>query len=230
MTKVKVYAPNKGYNGRTGDVVFTDGVAEVAEDARELGYFREAGYGIGGRPDAPSDPEANVQWPDPHTHKDDTFGSPLRDAAVDPLPSDYLPPINAGKFHPHSSKVVAPGIHAVGPAPIRPGEVFVDDAAKQEAAETALAKRVLVEGQPATIVASDEPAGGPLGLSDPGSVEMGTRPENLARGTTAPTAAPTKAPAKSANKAAWVDYAVSRGMGRDEAEDTSLPELKKQYG
>jgi hypothetical protein len=83
------------------------------------------------------------------------LGSPLRDAAVDPKPWDYLPPTNAGEADPHGPLVVAPGIHGVGPKPIRAGEVFVDDPKKQEAAETALAEAVLVKGQPAT--ANTEP-------------------------------------------------------------------------
>jgi hypothetical protein len=48
---------------------------------------------------------------------------------------------------------VAPGIHAVGPAPIAPGPVPADTKA-QDDKETALAQHVLVEGQPATIVAN----------------------------------------------------------------------------
>lgn len=75
-------------------------------------------------------------------------GSPLRDAAVDPKPWDFLPPTNAGEEDPHGPLVVAPGLHGVGPKPIRGGEVFVDDTDKQNDAETALAVEVLVEGQP----------------------------------------------------------------------------------
>ena len=107
----------------------------------------------------------------------ESFGSPNRDAAVDPRPGDYLPPTNAGKADPHGPLVVAPGIHGVGPAPIRPGETFVDDTAKQEAAETKLATEVLVKGESATSVAETFDADknmGPLGLSDPGSAHMGT--------------------------------------------------------
>ena len=78
-------------------------------------------------------------------------GSPLRDAAVDPKPWDFLPPINVGEADPHGPLVVAPGIHGVGPKPIRGGEVFVDNPDKQEKAETDLAEEVLVEGKPATV-------------------------------------------------------------------------------
>lgn len=76
-------------------------------------------------------------------------GTPLRDAAVDPKPWDFLPPTNAGEADPHGPLVVAPGIHGVGPKPIRGGEVFVDNPEKQEKAETALAEAVLVEGESA---------------------------------------------------------------------------------
>ncbi len=79
------------------------------------------------------------------------IGSPLRDAAVDPKPWDFLPPTNAGEADPHGPLVVAPGIHGVGPKPIRGGEVFVDNPEKQEKAETNLAEKVLVEGEPATV-------------------------------------------------------------------------------
>ena len=86
-------------------------------------------------------------------------GSPLRDAAVDPKPWDFLPPTNAGEADPHGPLVVAPGIHGDGPKGIRPGDVLVHDTDAQAAAETALAQAVLVEGQdkPAAIAAADTP-------------------------------------------------------------------------
>lgn len=63
-------------------------------------------------------------------------GTPLRDAAVDPRPSDFLPPTNAGEANPHGPEVVAPGLHADEHVrPIRPGEVHVDDPAVQSDAE-----------------------------------------------------------------------------------------------
>lgn len=76
-------------------------------------------------------------------------GSPLRDAAVDPKPWDFLPPTNAGEADPHGPLVVAPGIHGVGPKPIRGGEVFLDNPEKQNEAETELAEAVLVDGESA---------------------------------------------------------------------------------
>jgi len=84
-------------------------------------------------------------------------GSPLRDAAVDPKPWDFLPPTNAGEADPHGPLVVAPGLHGVGPKPIRGGEVFVDAPKKQAKAETDLAQAVLVDGQPATVNTGPEP-------------------------------------------------------------------------
>lgn len=39
-----------------------------------------------------------------------------------------------------------------------------------------------------------------------------------------------EAPAQSDNKAAWVDYAVSQGADRDEAESMTKAELIDQYG
>jgi len=227
MAKVKVYAPNKAYGGSTGSARFEAGVAEVDSDAPEMAYFRAAGYGIGKPAGEPEDPEANVEWPDPHTHADESFGSPLRDAAVDPEPGDYLAPINAGEAHPHSSKVVSPGIHGVGPAPIRPGEVFVDDPAKQEAEEKDLAKRVLIDHEPATTVATMQHGEGPLGLSDPGSVAMGTDPDALAA---AKAAAGVTRPNNGQSQAMWVDYAVSQGADRAEVEDMKRADLIERYG
>jgi hypothetical protein len=242
--KVKVYAPNRAYTGNVGNdpenqAKFEAGVAEVASDSPLLRYFREAGYGIGKRPeDRDEDAEDQVDWPDPRSHRVET--GMLRDAAVDPVPSDYLAPINAGEAHPRSSKVVSPGIHGVAPAPIRPGEVFVDDVARQEVEEKRLAERVLVDRDPATIIESDEGPGGPLGLSDPGSVEMGERGAVEVRKAEAeaaraaedatPAAAVTQAPGKGARKAEWVSYAVSQGMARDEAEDLSIPKLQERFG
>lgn len=135
----------------------------------------------------------------------ETFGSPNRDAAVDPRPIDYLPPTNAGKADPHGPLVVAPGIHAVGPAPIRPGNVHVDDPAQQAKEETSLAQSVLVDREPATDIAVEFNADknmGPLGLSDPGSVEQGKNPDTTTdtEPTTTAAATNTKKPAAAKEK------------------------------
>ncbi|WP_313816352.1 hypothetical protein [Citricoccus sp.] len=79
-----------------------------------------------------ADPRAYV---DPILH-----GTPLRDAAVDPRPTDFLPPTNAGLEgevgNPHGPNVISPEIHgSQGVRPVRPGDVS-DDPAIQSAAET----------------------------------------------------------------------------------------------
>lgn len=56
-------------------------------------------------------------------------GTPLRDAAVDPDETDFLPPVNAGTADPHGPEVYAPGIHALQDLrPVRPGPVASDPA------------------------------------------------------------------------------------------------------
>lgn len=67
------------------------------------------------------------------------LGTPLRDAAVDPEPGDFLPPTNAGAEgelgNPHGPTVVSPEIHASeGTRPVHPGAVS-STAATQSAAE-----------------------------------------------------------------------------------------------
>lgn len=86
--------------------------------------------------DSPTDEQAVA---DPReVHRDTLVGTPLRDAAVDPRPGDFLAPVNAGQANPHGPEVVNPEIHASqGVRPVKPGEVHVDDAAAQDAAEKA---------------------------------------------------------------------------------------------
>jgi hypothetical protein len=180
---VKVYSPNEGYGGTVGDVRFEKGVAEVAEDSPAMAYFRRRGYGIGEKSPVlpydkmePTGPDGKVV--DPRDVTEQPFGSRLRDAAVDPAPEDFLAPTNAGKANPHGPKVVAPQVHADGPAGIKPGDVHVDDVAEQEKDEKALATEALIEGIPAeerstAVVADPDSNMGPLGMSDPGSVEQG---------------------------------------------------------
>jgi hypothetical protein len=84
-------------------------------------------------------------------------GAPLRDAAVNPKPVDYLPPINAGEAgelgNPHGPTVVAPGIHAEqGVRPVRHG-VVSSNVDTQEADEVAAAK----VWQPQTTPPAPEP-------------------------------------------------------------------------
>ena len=82
---------------------------------------------------------------DPRTLTDGKTGTPLRDAAVDPLPEDYLAPTNAGAEgeagNPHGPNVVNPEVHgSQGRRPILPGPVPADPDA-QDTAETAHAVR-----------------------------------------------------------------------------------------
>lgn len=170
----KVEAPNAEYNGPgPGGAVFENGVAEVDDDAA-LNYYRSAGYKVSGKVDSPIE---SPEPPDPREVTEVVEGTRLRDAAVDPEPGDFLPPTNAGQENPHGSKVVSPEIHASGPAGIRPGEVYVEDAGKQQERETAFAEaRLIDQQQAADAVAAEVPDiddRGELGLSDPGSVEAG---------------------------------------------------------
>ena len=89
--------------------------------------------------------------PDPRDFTEpELIGTPLRDAAVDPLPKDFLAPSNAGvagpNGNPHGPTVVSPGIHGnEGVRGIVPGPVD-DDPDAQELDELA----GLHEDQPQT--------------------------------------------------------------------------------
>ncbi|AIY17997.1 hypothetical protein GUY44_18915 [Pimelobacter simplex] len=170
----KVEAPNKHYAGPgPGGAVFTDGVAEV-EDEAALNYYRAAGYTVDGETE---NPHAAPEPPDPRDLTEVTVGTRLRDAAVDPEPEDFLAPTNAGQGNPHGSDVISPEIHASGPAGIRPGEVFAEDAGKQDKRETEFAQARLVEGKTAAEAAAvevpDTSDRGDLDISDPGSAKQG---------------------------------------------------------
>jgi hypothetical protein len=165
----KIYAPDSRASGETyigpHVLVFRDGVAEYDGDLSEgaLTYMRSHGYGI----DAKAEP-VTVETPEPPDPREvDTtlVGTDLRDAAVDPRPEDFLPPVNAGEENPHGPKVVAPGIHAATTAkPIHPGPVgasgdlstpdsdkspnVIKDTDVQAANESALAEAVLIDQTP----------------------------------------------------------------------------------
>lgn len=165
----KITAPNAEYNGEVGGVRFVDGVAETDNEA-VIAYCRAAGYGIGsGKPRLLEVPEVA----DPREVADaSVVGTRLRDAAVDPQPTDFLPPTNAGQANPHGPLVVSPGIHGIETQVVRPGPVYVEDLAAQQAAETRQAEQLLVERRNvADVIPTPADADrGPLGLSDPGSV------------------------------------------------------------
>lgn len=169
----KIEAPTK-YNGPgPGGAVFVDGEAET-DDGAALNYYRGAGYKVSGKVDSPL---TQQEVPDPRDYEDTVLGTRLRDAAVDPHKDDFLPPINAGKANPHGPAVVAPEIHASGPAGIRPGVVHVDNLGKQEAREKAFVEKRLIERATAEAAnkaeVPDLDKRGPLGISDPGSAEAG---------------------------------------------------------
>jgi len=267
----KIYAPNKDYSGSSAGVQFDKGVGELDTKAEgslaAYNYFQRAGYGIGKppEPEAPEELDAR-DWAEPHV-----VGTPLRDASVDPKPGDFLPPTNAGQANPHGPLVVAPGLHAVGPKPIRPGtvgtaegsaaanpsnpnqltpeeaaELAHRDVQHQEREELALTQAVLVEGQPATTVAEGGPHVedmGPLGLSDPGSVEAGqlaaaavqaheqaNPPAEPAAADQAPAPAGPEQPSKGASQKAWVEFAVAKGANQDEAQDMTRAQLIEKFG
>lgn len=177
---MKITSPAEGYTAkdRYADVVldFKDGVAEFDGDLPPgiRQYLQGAGYGLGSS--KPRRPEL-IEVSDPRDIEDGIVGTRLRDAAVDPQPEDFLAPINAGEANPHGPEVVSPEIHASGPAGIKPGNAFVEDPAKQEAREKAFASARLIEGVTAAEANKAEVLDiddrGPLGLSDPGSVEQG---------------------------------------------------------
>lgn len=192
----KVETPNKDYNGvGPGDVQFENGVGETDDEAA-LNYYRSAGYKVSGKVDSPVE---KIEPPDPREYADEVIGTRLRDAAVDPEPSDFLAPTNAGQDNPHGSTVISPEIHASGPAGIRPGEVFVEDVAKQEKRETEFAAARLIENVTAAEANSSEVPDfderGDLGLSDPGSAEVG-KAEASKESATDTEPAVKKAPAK----------------------------------
>ena len=147
MTKIQ--SPIEGFSGDTTFGVtklkFENGAAE-AKDVPEgvLSYLRSKGFTVDGKTiDLPEPPE-------PADSRDITetqIGTKARDAAVDPRPEDFLPPVNAGKADPHGPKVVAPQIHAAKEQPIRPGKVS-DDAKTQQAAESEYPAEVLAEQEP----------------------------------------------------------------------------------
>jgi hypothetical protein len=158
-------------------------------------------------------------------------GTPLRDAAVDPQPEDFLPPTNAGQANPHGPDVVAPEIHAVESQIVRPGPVS-SDPAEQQAAETEHAHALLVEGKPVTDVVEgdveDTTDRGPRGLSDPGSAQVGE--DQAGEGGAAADASLVEVPAGNASTEAWQAYALTQpGVTEDDVKDLSRNELRDRY-
>lgn len=243
----RIEAPNKGYSGPgPGGVVFENGVADTDNEAA-ISYFRSAGYTVDGE----GPPPGGGEPPDPRQQELNVVGTPLRDAAVDPEPGDFLPPINAGQGNPHGPAVISPEIHASGPKGIVPGGVPVDDHGKQQAREQAYAGVVLADRVDATeavaTVVPDQSARGGLGLSDPGSADAGAEaaeepPEDDGDAEpvteTSPPAPddqpavdePLERPQNSDLKEEWVEYAVSQGAQRIEAESMTKAQIIERFG
>lgn len=112
----RITTPVPGYNGQgPGGLFFSDGAAETDNEAI-IAYCRGAGYGIDGDPPEPERPEV----PDPREVTTTVVGAPARDAAVDPRPEDFRPPVNAGQGNPHGPEVYAPGLPGGGLQPTAP--------------------------------------------------------------------------------------------------------------
>ncbi|MDX3087186.1 hypothetical protein PV620_30240 [Streptomyces sp. ME02-6978a] len=112
----RITTPVPGYSGQgPGNLHFNNGVAETDNEAI-IAYCRSAGYGIDGEP-----PEREApQVPDPREVTTVVVGAPARDAAVDPKPGDFRPPVNAGEANPHGPEVYAPGLPGGGLQPTAP--------------------------------------------------------------------------------------------------------------
>lgn len=172
---MKIKSPIEGFTSKTyvGPLVldFKDGVAEVDEKtvpAGVLGYLKQQGFEVDGKATAPvavevpDAPQPTVV--DSREIVEEQVGSKARDAAVDPKPEDFLPPVNAGKADPHGPKVVAPQIHAAKEQPVRPGDVADDNAVQEKAESEHAAENLVAEPavKPKTTRArkSAEPVGG----------------------------------------------------------------------
>lgn len=182
---MKITSPVEGFTGRTnvGSTVldFENGTATVDGDLPPgvIGYLQQAGYGIDGKTRSTSDEPAR---PDSRQVTVEQVGAPLRDAAVDPQPGDFLAPTNAGQADPHGPTVVSPEVHASqGVRPVKPGDVHVDDPAEQDQAEKAHADhgRGNDDGEPAP----GDLKGAELddALSKAGLAKTGTADEKRAR-------------------------------------------------
>ena len=113
----RITTPVPGYSGPgPAGVMFQDGVGHSDNEA-VIDYCRSAGYGIDADP-----PERDTpQVPDPREVTGPVqLGAPARDAAVDPSPADFRPPVNAGEANPHGPAVYAPGLPGGGHQPTAP--------------------------------------------------------------------------------------------------------------
>lgn len=154
----KITSPVEGFTGKTSfgplEVEFEDGKATV-EDLPDgiRAYMLRTGYKVGSKQgEAITTLDGNSISEQPVDSRGlsvpQVVGTPLRDAAVDPKSEDFLAPTNAGEADPHGPEVVSPEVHASqGVRPVKGGEVHVDDADAQDAAEKAHTEAV-ANGQP----------------------------------------------------------------------------------
>jgi hypothetical protein len=133
MATVTVRAPaGEAVDGvEVAGIAFKHGHAEVdRSNTVVLAYFRRHGYILDG------ETPAKGEQVDARDATGETVGTPLRDAAVDPRASDFLPPVNAGLADPHGPLVVSPELHgSQGVRPVLPGPV--QSAAAQSPTERA---------------------------------------------------------------------------------------------
>lgn len=204
-------------------LLFKDGVADF-DGELPVGieaYLKANGYGIDG--DAtPPEAEAGVTV-DSRTVGVEQVGSPLRDAAVDPQPGDFLPPVNAGEGDPHGPTVASPGVHAEGERVVAAGPVSTDPDV-QTANEQRLAEKLLVEGEAVVPVEPGDflDEGGLLALSDPASAAEGEKTAEAAR--------EGDEPRGNARLADWQAYARSQGATDADLDGASRDDLRAKYG
>ncbi|MFD5873717.1 hypothetical protein [Streptomyces sp. NPDC060322] len=104
-----LHSPVEGFTGDgPAGLKFRNGKA-TTDDPAVIAYARRRGYGVDkSAPDRP----APVEPVDPREVEVEQVGTALRDAAVDPRPSDQGAPSGAGEVNPHGPDSVAPGIAA----------------------------------------------------------------------------------------------------------------------
>lgn len=127
---------SRGYTGTIAGVEFDDGTPDGGITAAVRSYANRHGLRLDGDRLVVVE-EGDEDRIDSRDITEQKVGAPLRDAAVDPKPGDFLPPINAGEADPHGPEVVSPHVHGAEDRRITPGPVHVDNAAAQEISETA---------------------------------------------------------------------------------------------
>lgn len=220
---VTITTPAVGYTGRSqlgGGITldFADGTAvydgELSDGVRA--YLYSAGYTVDGQ--QVTQPVA--EQPDSRDVGDEQVGTKLRDAAVDPAPGDFLPPLNAGQGDPHGPDVVSPGIHGLeGVRPIKPGDVHV--VVQSDLDE-------LPEGMSGVLVPAD---------ADQEQIEVAAKAQNdaetdhlehvLEHGVTDAQVAAVR-PAGNASTADWRAYVLTLGPSPEDVDGLSRSDLQAE--